>query len=524
MKIRIFALLFCLCMLVGCLAACADGDETAGTTAESDTQPPVTEAPTETETEAASLTETTTESVTETVSETVSESASETVTETETEIETLTETEIETEIETESTLTINQAEVDRMNAMLSDAYIGNQLPIGGWSPPATDLRDHNTGVEGSYDAAYKLLADAGINFMITLEEWSSPYWSQEALDSAYAAGIDLWYNCSVLDPEAAATRIKELFASESGSALTRIYVKDEPSYEGIPELGEYITALKGHLGDTITLPMHSNLLPTYATPEWYGGDYRNYVRTYLDTTKPSIMMFDYYPFGGTGDTLPAMLANLIIAREEADKDGIPLYAFVQSSAHVSYRDPSIEELRVNAHLNLAMGAKGFAYFLTCEQYEDWGYTPMIDVKGNTTELYDKVKTVNEELNGYKGIFLDYAYKGFIPAEYTALSRVLERQGCADAMLDSFGSLSEIQTQRRGKAVVGCFEDAEGREAYYVVNAEYTRPNTVTLTLDATQSYVIWTKDGATLVENTDTLKLELAAGDAAFVVKFDVNQ
>ncbi len=503
MKLRFFALLLCLCTLAGVLVACT-GNSTGGTDTTADTTP-----------------------ATPPANETVAESKGENIMETENvpapPAETVPATEApETIPETIPAPVIDQVEVDRLNAMLS-SYAGNKLPIGGWSTPATDLRDHNTGVEGSYDRAYRLLADAGINFMITLEEWSSPYWSQESLDSAHAAGIDLWYNCSVLDPEAAATRIKELLASESGSALTRIYVKDEPSFEGIPELGEYITALKGYLGDAVTLPMHSNLLPTYATPDWYGGDYRTYVRTYLDTTKPAVMMFDYYPFGGSGDTLPAMLANLIIAREEADRDGIPLYAFVQSSAHGGYRDPSVEELRVNAHLNLAMGARGFAYFLTCEQYENWGYEPMIDVKGNTTELYDKVKTVNEELAAFKGIFLDYTCRGFIPVEYAALDRVLERQGCADAALDSFGSIRDISTLRKGKAVIGCFEDTDGREAYYVVNAEYTRKNTVTLTLDETQSFIVWTKSGETLIENTDTLELDLASGDGAFVVKFDVN-
>ena len=43
------------------------------------------------------------------------------------------------------------------------------LPIGGWSTPASALRDGYTGTEGSYDRVWATLAESGVNFMITLE-------------------------------------------------------------------------------------------------------------------------------------------------------------------------------------------------------------------------------------------------------------------------------------------------------------------------------------------------------------------
>ncbi len=482
---KLWGLLLCLCVLLGCLAACGPAGNTAAapdagtvgdTAAEGDTTAP----------------ETTGDPVTE-----ADTTAAETTPE------------------------MNQDEVDRMNAMLN-AREGKLLPIGGWATPATDLRDHNTGVEGSYDKAFRLLADAGLTYMITLEEWSSGSWPVESLSSAKKAGMQLWFNCAGQSPAYSMERINAMLSSEAADALATVYVKDEPTIGQITETADAMNAIRAALGDQ-KLPVMANLLPTYASSDMVTKDYRGYVRTYLDAAKPDRLMFDHYPFqGAEGDTLPAMLANIAIAREEADKDGIELYTFLQSSGWPGIREPSVEELRVNAHLNLAMGVKGFAYFLTCEHYEGWDYSSMLTAKGETTPLYDKVKTVNAELGAFEGIFLDYTYKGTMIVSYDEAEQALRNKQCT-SLLESFGSVTEVATLRRSKAVIGCFADADGHEAYYVVNAEYTHSNKVTLTLDRAQSYIIWTKEGPAKLENTDTVTLSLDSGDAAFVIKFDVN-
>ena len=100
-------------------------------------------------------------------------------------------TEAVTEEETAGEPVLSEDERARMLRMLSGEYQGNTLPIGGWATPASQLRDGYSGVEGSYDAAFQLLADAGLNFMITLEEWSSSYWPLESLSSAKKAGMKL---------------------------------------------------------------------------------------------------------------------------------------------------------------------------------------------------------------------------------------------------------------------------------------------------------------------------------------------
>ncbi len=489
MKARMLALALCLCALPLGLFACAPSDTPASPTQESTASPtaPVTDAPTEEPTEAP----------------------------------TAPATDAPTEPETAP---VNEEELALMNAMLSESYEGHPLPIGGWSTPATGLREVYSGEAGSYDRAFALLADAGLNFMITQEEWSSGSWPVESLTSAKRAGMKLWYNCVAMETDYSMEKINALLASDAADALGAIYVKDEPTVDQIPDTAEKMQGIRDALGETSTLPILSNLLPTYASTDMVTKDYRGYVRTYLDAAKPDRLMLDYYPYGTSGDTLPAMIGNLAVAREEADKDGIELYTFLQSSGWPGMREPNPPELRANAHLNFALGVKGVAYFLACEQYESWEYSAMLDVKGNTTPLYKKIKDVNAELAGFKGVFLGFDHKGILLANYDAVATLLEKKYDSSAVLSSFGSLTSYATDSDRKALIGCFEDKDGHEGYYVVNPNYKQPVDVTLTFNEAQHFVIWTKDGPEHIESTDRLTLKLTKGDAAFVVKFDVNE
>ncbi len=390
------------------------------------------------------------------------------------------------------------------------------LPIGGWSTPASALRDGYTEVEGSYDAVWQTLADSGINFMITLEEWSSGSWPLESLSSAKKAGMTLWYNGAGQSADYTLGKIRDLLASPDADALGAIYVKDEPSFDQIGETADLMAAARGELGEDSSLPVLSNLLPTYASPDWYGGDYRGYVRTYLEAAKPDILMFDFYPYQKGADNIPNMMANIAIAKEEADRAGIPLYTFVQTSADSTYREPTMEELRLNAHLNLAMGAKGFAYFLVCEHYEGWGYSVMIDSRGDTTPLYDTVKDVNGQLAAMKGVYLGYESKGVIICNFKGISNALTRAECATE-LTAYKHLTAAETSQRDKAAIGCFENAAGEVGYYVVNLNYKGEGSAKLTFDGDVDYRIWSGEGLSDMGTASALEVTLGAGEGVFI-------
>ena len=480
---RFLPLFLSLTLLAAGLCACTPDGQSTDTTAEDTTAPAtgdVTEAPTDTPTDG--VTEEPTEPPTEEV------------------------TRDPAEVEAEKQAAMKQ---------IYDSIPALRLPIGGWSTPASALRDGYTGVEGSYDAAWQLLAESGLNYMITLEEWSSGSWPLESLSSAKKAGMKLWYNCAGMSTDYNAEKISALLASPDVDALAAIYVKDEPSYDGIGETADLIAAARESLGDT-SLPVLANLLPTYANSSWVGGNYRKYVSTYLETAKPDLLMFDFYPYPKSGDNLPKLAAHLAIIGEEAARAGVPFYAYVQTSADGTYREPSVEELQLNAHLSLAMGAKGIAYFLVCEHYEGWAYSSMVTAKGEKTPLFDTVQTVNGRLNAMKGVYLDYDYKGVLFCNAKEMSSALAKESCTSE-LESYRYLTAAETNPRGKFAIGCFENAEGEVGYYVVNLNYKAQGTVTLTFDGDMEYLVFGGEGLSDMGAAATLKLKLEAGEGVFL-------
>ena len=411
--------------------------------------------------------------------------------------------------------TVLEAEKQAKMKEIFESTTAIPLPIGGWATPAAALRDGYTGVEGSYDRVWATLAESGVNFMITLEEWSSGSWPLESLSSAKKAGLTLWYNCAGMSADYNAEKLAALLASPDADALGAVYVKDEPSFDGIGETADLITAARESLGET-SLPVLGNLLPTYAPTDWYGGDYRTYVRTYLETAKPDILMFDFYPYPKGGDNLPNLAANLAIIGEEAKAAGVPFYAYVQTSGDATYREPTVEELQLNAHLTLAMGAKGIAYFLVCEHYEGWDYSSMITAKGEKTPLFDTVQTVNGRLNAMKGVYLDYDCKGVIICNYRDMSNALSKARCTSE-LESYRYLSAAETNQRDKFAIGCFENAAGEVGYYIVNLNYKGAGTIHLTFDGEMDYRIWSGEGLTDMGTAETLKLKPEAGEGVFL-------
>ena len=430
--------------------------------------------------------------------------------------DTATATDTSSETAAESPEEAARRKQEQMDALYA-ATVSRLLPIGGWGTPAPALREVYSNTPGSYDKAWQLLADAHLNFMVSLEEWSSPLWTMDSASSAHKAGMKLWYNCSALDAGGALERINSVLNSEYADVLDTVYLKDEPAYGDFAELKKLYDSIRAGLGDR-EMTYFANLLPTYAPGNLIANDYRTYVRDYIATVKPEVLMFDYYPFA-SGDTLRAMLLNNIIALQEANAAGIPLYTFIQSSGLEGGKEPTAEQLRLNVQLNLATGSKGIAYFTVCETYENWGYTPALDAKGNTTALYDKIKAVNEGVLAMKGVYLDYTCRGMMTAGYSGLARDFEKNGCRDYLMDSFGDLTGAKAATGGRFVIGCFENAAGEKAYYVVNMDYKKEGTVTLHFGGSGGgYTLWGASGlADMGEASGDVVLTLAPGDGVFL-------
>lgn len=175
-----------------------------------------------------------------------------------------------------------------------------------------------------------------------------------------------------------------------------------------------------------------------------------------------------------------------------------------------------------------MGVKGIAYFLICEHYEGWGYTGMIDYAGNTTGMYDKIKTVNEGVNAMKGVYLNYGFDGLMLCNYDKGSSALSAANCTGEITsheDGYLVAAE-HGNKRSQVAIGCFthETEAGESGYYVVNLNYKTQSKVTLTFGEAVSYQLWGSEGledvGAVMENADgtyTLALTLEDGEGIFL-------
>lgn len=394
----------------------------------------------------------------------------------------------------------------------------NYLQIGGWATPASSLRDGNSGKEGSYDAAFQLLADAGLNYIITLEEQSAPTWGQESLSSARRAGLKLWYNCAGQGTDATLDGIRALLASDDAEALGAVFVKDKPTADDLDGVKSASDAIRDALGEN-KLPVLSGLPSSGASPSVSLTDYRAYLQKYVDTVKPDILMIDTYPYpDAAGDTLSAMAVNLAIAQEIADKAEIGLYTSIRASGQATtLREPSLEELRAAVNLQLAMGVKGFAYDLACAQDGDGANSAMIDANGQPTALYDRISTVNGELKGMNGVCVNYAFKGLLVLNDPTMSDALSDAGCK-TVLEKYGPLKSTEVANDKKAVIGCFADYGNYAGFYVVNTDCTSDTEVTLHFDDCRLYGVWGTEGLDACGAARAVTVRLKPGEGTFVI------
>ena len=100
------------------------------------------------------------------------------------------------------------------------------------------------------------------------------------------------------------------------------------------------------------------------------------------------------------DIRPTWYYTLEAVRRESLRTGVPFWAFVLSTPHVGYPQPTLEMLRLQIYSNLAYGAQAIQYFTfrTPPQDDTYDYhNGPITLEGKKTETYNIVRDMNREL-------------------------------------------------------------------------------------------------------------------------------
>ena len=224
---------------------------------------------------------------------------------------------------------------------------------------------------------------------------------ERALDLAEQAGIKIIISCPELSEEPEKTVIRFM----NHPALAGYFLRDEPNTSAFPELAAWAKRIRATDDNHFC---YLNLLPTYAPLDMLQAEsYRDYVHRFDQEVPLQLLSFDHYPIVGD-HYRPDWYENLEIFSDEARKAGKPFWAFALATAHDPYPIPDLSHLRLQMYSNLAYGAQGLQYFTywTPGKNPNWNFHHgPIGLDGKRTDVYDKIKTLNTELQALSGVFL-----------------------------------------------------------------------------------------------------------------------
>jgi hypothetical protein len=147
-------------------------------------------------------------------------------------------------------------------------------------------------------------------------------------------------------------------------ALAGFLLYDEPSPHAFAPLAATIARLRERAPDALSLvplfPIHDD--PRF--PDAFEGrDYEAYLREFVQTCRPPVLAYDYYPFFDPPARMPQYLANFAIAALVAAEAGLPLWYYPAIVAGPpAGLAPTLGRIRLQVNLALAHGASGLLHY------------------------------------------------------------------------------------------------------------------------------------------------------------------
>lgn len=254
------------------------------------------------------------------------------------------------------------------------------------------------GFIGAYSAGHRLedyraMRDAG--FDVSVDGYDSIGEITLSLNRARQVGIKLMVaGRQIMDfPAETAEAIR------NHPALFGYMLGDEPRMADFDTYKHRYHAIRA--ADSTHL-CYQNLFPYYGDEllETIGAaSYEEYLRKFSEIPLPQIS-FDFYPVWDY-DIRPTWYYTLEAVRRESLRTGVPFWAFVLSTPHVGYPQPTLEMLRLQIYSNLAYGAQAIQYFTFRTPPPDDTYdyhNGPITLEGQKTETYNIVRDMNRELH------------------------------------------------------------------------------------------------------------------------------
>jgi hypothetical protein len=320
---------------------------------------------------------------------------------------------------------------------------------------------------------FRELKESGIN--INFSVYSSIEAVEKALDIAQEAGVKLMPSCPELksEPEKTAQRLMK------HPALAGYHLRDEPGAADFPELGAWVKRIQSVDNEH---GCYINLFPNYAGQEVLIGKdgvlapgedpYAKHVELFLKEVPVPFISFDHYPVvedNGVRMLRSGWYKNLEIIADASRKTDLPFWAFALAIAHTPYPIPTIAELRLQMFSNLAYGAQTLQYFTYWHPGDNtpWDFHDSpIDLDGARTIVYDRIKSVNQEIHSLSGVFMGAE---LVSVWHTG-SEIPDGTRPIDKLPEQIQSLNTSE----GMAIVSILRN-QGKQFLIIVNRDFQAP-------------------------------------------------
>ena len=369
------------------------------------------------------------------------------------------------------------------------------------------------------DEQYKLLADAGVNWVMGAGEETLATVENQAkmleLCAKYGMGLTVSDGNfgRALQGKSAAQVASIVSRYKNVPGAYGFYILDEPLNPN-EFLDTYINLKKA----APEAYMHLNFLPdaAYGSIEIYKAQMEDWCRLAAAAGYPQdYLMFDRYPFplqAGAMDRA-GFFRNTRACYEAGLKNNVKTGMYIQTVCQeVAFRRPTDAEIRYEMYAALAFGFKQLSFFTwftpvnRSEPFRDG----IIAADGTPNAHYETVKTINHEILAIgetlvKCDALEVYFNG--PDTY----------GQPSVPADFF-----VQADKRDSVILSFLRHKEtGRNYLMVVNNNFSAKQEVELTFDKAITSVseVSRTDGSlkALTLNGQKLTLTLAAGDAMFI-------
>lgn len=254
------------------------------------------------------------------------------------------------------------------------------------------------------------------------------------------------------------------------------------------------------------------------TTNKYTELYKKYVSMYISKVDTDVICVDIYPLSDLDTSGAYWLNNLDVLAEACRATGRKLWVITQACGGGAYGArycDNPEDIRYQMYVSLSFGAKAVIHACYSSGWWDdeaW----LVNKKGERTDTYYAVQTVNKEVSSFADIY----------ANYENVGAFLKNGHGADGT-GYYAYLSPISREDRGCEIdssdhilAGCFNAKDGNSRAYTfvnMNGKYVGSNAyMNVVFDNSEKITVYQKGVAKVVEG-NTLSLKLGCEEGVFV-------